>query len=77
MQRQNAAWKETLRRDPGEPVETLESLKGLRRITLNNNPLLEDRGLGIIADALRYRSVPPTPHTTPHSTTRLHLLTGL
>ena len=50
MARHGQAWKESLRERP----PALDAMCGLRRITLNANPLLEDRGALELADALQY-----------------------
>lgn len=50
MARHGDAWKESLRERP----PPLDAMCGLRRITLNANPLVDDRGAIELADALQY-----------------------
>ena len=52
MARHGQAWKESLRERP----PALDAMCGLRRVTLNANPLLEDRGALELADALQYEA---------------------
>lgn len=48
MNRDSAMWQDTLRlRQPH-----LDGMRGLRRVTLNDNPHLGDNGLAAIADVL-------------------------
>ena len=49
VKRNADAWKESLRY--GEPL--MDKMAGIRRITLNGNPTLGDRGAGLLADALK------------------------
>uniref|UniRef100_A0A1I8FIF7 DUF4408 domain-containing protein n=1 Tax=Macrostomum lignano TaxID=282301 RepID=A0A1I8FIF7_9PLAT len=47
--RHNEAWRDSLRyRRPN-----FDSMHGLRRIALNNNPLIDDQGAQVLADALK------------------------
>lgn len=49
MVRHNEAWQNSLRyRQPD-----LECMTGLRRITLNDNPMIGDHGAILLAEALR------------------------
>lgn len=49
MKRHNEAWRDSLRyRKPD-----LDRMPGIRRITINNNPMLGDQGAGLLAEALK------------------------
>lgn len=49
MKRHNEAWRDSLRyRRPD-----LDRMPGIRRITINNNPMLGDQGAGLLAEALK------------------------
>lgn len=49
MKRHNEAWRDSLRyRRPD-----LDRMPGIRRITVNNNPLLGDQGAVLLAEALK------------------------
>ena len=49
MKRHNEAWKDSLRY--GRP--DLDSMFGIRRITINSNPLLSDKGAEYLAEAFK------------------------
>lgn len=49
LKRHNEAWKDSLRY--GRP--DLDSMFGIRRITINSNPLVGDRGVQALADAFK------------------------
>ncbi|VDI26759.1 centrosomal protein CEP78, partial [Mytilus galloprovincialis] len=49
MKRHNEAWRDSLRyRRPD-----LDRMSGIRRITINNNPMLGDQGATYLAEALK------------------------
>ena len=49
MKRHNEAWQDSLRyRRPD-----LDRMPGIRRITVNHNPMLGDQGAQVLADALK------------------------
>lgn len=49
LKRHNEAWKDSLR----YARDDLESMFGIRRITINCNPLVGDRGVQALADAFK------------------------
>ena len=49
LKRHNEAWKDSLRY--GRP--DLDSMFGIRRITINSNPLIGDRGVFLLAEAFK------------------------
>ena len=49
MRRHNEAWRDSLRyRRPD-----LDRMPGIRRITINNNPMMGDQGAVLLAEALK------------------------
>ena len=49
MRRHNEAWRDSLRyRRPD-----LDRMPGIRRITINNNPMMGDQGATLLAEALK------------------------
>ena len=49
MKRHNEAWRDSLRyRRPD-----LDRMTGIRRITINNNPMLGDQGAALLAEVLK------------------------
>ncbi len=49
LKRHNEAWKDSLRY--GRP--DLDSMFGIRRITINSNPLIGDRGVYLLSEAFK------------------------
>lgn len=49
MRRHTEAWRDSLRY--GQP--DLDKMAGLRRITINNNPLVGNQGAQVLAEALK------------------------
>ena len=49
MKRHTEAWRDSLRYG----VPQMDKMPGLRRVTLNNNPLIGNQGAQLLAEALK------------------------